>query len=475
MFRKIAINTVISFGARVVGVILGFFVLGITTRALGKEGFGLYSTALSWAYIFSFIADLGLYNFLTKEIAQAPDYKEEYIVGNVFALRAVSLIGALGAGIIVALIVPWNLGVSIGAIAIASVMYAFLSLSQLLMAVFQKHLRMERPALAEIVGRLFVFLVLAVAIYGYHASLNYHIFLLLPALAAIMGFALNVWGMRRLAALAPRIDRTYWKHIVKATLPIGVSIMLTGVYFKLDTLFVAFFRGQVEVGLYTAAYRILENLIFFPAVFVGILMPPLSRFALADKKKFSDFFQGAFDILLIATFPLMIGVSLKAGGIIRLLEGADFAPAAHSLQILAFAIGMIFFSTLFSQALIALGLQKTLLKVYGIAAIANVIANFFIIPRFGYIGASVTTLWTEALVSMVMISILEKYLPLRLRFSRFLPVAFATLVMSAVLVVWQGNVVISIFVAMAVYALCLWAARGISVKEVREIIASERV
>lgn len=470
MFRSIAINTIVSFGARIIGVVLGFFVLAITTRALGIQGFGLYSTALSWAYLFTFIADLGLYNLLTKEIGHLEGKEEKNITSLIISLRLISLAISLGVGIIVSLPFTTLLGVSTQAIVLASLMYGFLSLSQVLMGVFQKYLHMEWPALSEITGRSFMLLGLVALLYVNALPSDYHIFLLFPALAALLALLLNVRGARRFIRFTFAFDAKEWKHLFATTFPIGAAIILTAVYFKLDTLFIAFFRSQTEVGLYNAAYRILENLIFFPAAFVGILMPHLSRTALTDKKGFNTFFQYAFDILLIISLPLVCGIIFEAPRIIGLIAGEEFIAASGALVILAFATGIIFFSTLFSQALIALDLQKYLLWVYGFAALMNVTLNFFIVPLYGYIGAAVTTLWTEALVAFLMVRMVEQKTPLVVRFVRFFPTLGATLVMGVFLAFTQMELFMSIPLAIFIYGVALWMARGVRSQEIKELL-----
>ena len=66
----------------------------------------------------------------------------------------------------------------------------------------------------------------------------------------------------------------------------GIAAILVMIYFKLDTVMLSFMKDQIDVGIYGLAYKILENLIFFPAMFVGLIMPLLSKHAFSNRSKF---------------------------------------------------------------------------------------------------------------------------------------------------------------------------------------------
>ena len=470
MFRAIALNTAISFGGRIIAAALGLFSLALTTRILGVEGFGLYSTALAWAYIFSFIADLGLYSLMVREVARASKEEEKRIASHIFTLRLVSLSLFLGIGIMIALFSPWTLGLSTLAIILASFQYLFLSISQVLMGIFQKYLRLGAPAIADISGRTVIAGALLLLFYAGSTKPPYETILFIGALGAGIASLLNIIPSRHLVSFRLVIDITYWKELLVHTFPIALSIILTAFYFKLDTLFIAFFRNQEEVGLYNAAYKILENMIFFPAAFVGILMPQFSQLAIENKERFKSLFQGVFDILLIVTFPITFGVVFESKAIMSAIGGNEFIAASKALEVLAIGIFMIFFGSLFSQGLIALNEQKRLAWIYFFGAAFNIVANFVVVPLWGYVGAAVTTLFTEALVTIFMIRAIERTISLKLHFGRALPVILAVLAMSMVLYITTLPLLISIIAAAIIYFTILWLSGGMTKEDINFVL-----
>lgn len=103
--RKIAYNTIVSAGARIIAVALSLVSLGFITRYLGKEGFGDYSLILAFLYIFNILADFGLYSLMTREISR-PGADEKKIASNIFTIRIVALLVFLGLGIVLVWFFP---------------------------------------------------------------------------------------------------------------------------------------------------------------------------------------------------------------------------------------------------------------------------------------------------------------------------------------------------------------------------------
>ncbi len=84
--KRIAYNTIIAAGARIIGLALSLVILGFITRYLGQAGFGYYATILAFLYFFTILADLGLYSICLRDISR-PRADEKKIASNAFTLR----------------------------------------------------------------------------------------------------------------------------------------------------------------------------------------------------------------------------------------------------------------------------------------------------------------------------------------------------------------------------------------------------
>lgn len=472
MLKKIAFNTIISFIARVIGVILSFFSLALATRLLGREGFGFYSTALTIAYVMSFIADLGLYNLMVRELGRAGDGEEKRVASHIFTLRLASLFFTFIIGTSILIVSGLTFGVSYKAVFLAAFFYVLMSLNQLFIAVFQKYLRMINVALTENIGRIVILTGLLYLFFFNESRGNYESIIFVYGLGTFVFFLFNVFYAGKLTRFTLAFDYEYWKYLLKEALPIAFSVIFTALYFKMDTLYIAYFRGQEEVGLYNAAYKLLETLIFFPSMFVGILMPELSRLAVIDRGAFKKMFQGAFDVILLFTFPLVITILWEAEPIIKLIAGENFTAAGNVLGILSLGMGMIFFGALFSQVMLALNAQKWLALIYGIGAFFNIIANLLIIPRWGYTGAGVTTLFTEVLVTILMAVSVTHALYERLSLARLRPVLLASTTQGVFL--WFTNIPLAASAGggIILYAAVLFFSGGFTKKDIQLVMGT---
>jgi O-antigen/teichoic acid export membrane protein len=469
LIRKIAYNTIISAGARVIGVALSLVSIGFIARYLGKEGFGSYSLILAFLYTFNILADLGLYSLMTREISR-PGADEKKIASNIFTLRIIALLIFLGLAIIAIWFFPYTSQIKLGVL-IASVAFLFMSSTQVLMGIFQKYLRMDKPSLAELIGRLTQ---LGLVILFVSLDLGFFAILFAVIISTFLIFIINFIFARGHIPFTFAFNFSLWKKLLKAALPIGISIIFTLIYFRIDSIFLslpAINRASIspiaDVGIYNIAYKVLEGLIFFPAMFVGLVMPLLSKFAFSNPEQFKKIFQKTLDVLIIFIIPLIIGLLILSLPMVVLIGGKDFTASAQALQILAFAIGLIFLGNLFGHSIIALDKQKIAAWIYFGGMIFNVITNLIFIPKYSYLGAAMTTVFTEVLVTVLMFYLIYKTIHYFPSFKIIFKILLASLVMAVFLYLFQGwNLFLLIILSITIYAAVLYLIKGIRKEEI---------
>lgn len=472
--KKIAYNTIISIGARVIGVALSLVSLGLIARYLGKEDFGSYSLVLAFLSIFNILADLGLYSLMTREVSR-PEADEKKIASNIFSLRIVVLLISLVIAVLLVWLFPYPSKVKIGVI-IGSFSFLFLSSSQVLMGIFQKYLRTDKAALAEVIGRIFQ---LALVFYFIFADFGFFFILVALVISSGIIFILNIIFARQHIPISLSFDKEYWKKIIRTTLPIAVSIVLTLIYFKIDSVFLSlnFINRSssnpiADVGIYNIAYKVLEGIIFIPSMFVGLIMPLLSEFAFSNRDKFKKIFQKSLDIIIIFAVPAVIGIFFLSSPIVRLIGGENFNESVFVLQILSFAIGLIFLGTLFGNSIIALNKQKTGAWIYFSGMLFNIITNLIFIPKYSYLGAAITTVFTEFIVTLLMFILIWKtisYFPL---FSVIFKSLFAGLIMGIFIYYFQAwNLFLLVGGGIIIYLGTLYLIKGIRKDELLSLVS----
>ncbi len=393
--RKIAYNVLASSVSKFFSTALALVSIGFITRYLGREGFGNYATVLAFLSFFASLADLGLYHISTREISR-PGADEKMIMGNIFTLRVISALGILIVAPIVVLFFDYPHEVKEGII-IAAASFLFSSGYQVLNGVFQKNLAMDRVAIGELAGKIIQVATVILAV-KFQLSFDWIIASLLFNMMASFGIVF-LWSKKYLR-FSWRFDFGYWKKFLKESLPIGVGSIIIFAYFKMDTILLSILKTSEDVGIYNAAYKVLENISFFPAMIVGLVLPILSNTIFTDKKRFADVSNKTFKVFVILVVPLIVGTLFLSKGIIQLIGGGQFAQSAAVLQVLVFALAAIFFGNFFNNILIAGNLQRKLMGIWLCAAIGNVGLNLALIPKFSYAGAAYVSTGTEIFVAL---------------------------------------------------------------------------
>lgn len=475
--RKIALSTAFQFSGKIISTLLGLVSIAMITRHLGVDGYGQYATAITFVGIFSIVADMGLYIYVVREISKKAE-QTEYIVSNVFTFRIVSAIVLLALAPLLAMFFPYGSAVQL-AILISTLSFFFISLNQVLIGVFQREFDTKMVAVGEIVGRVVLIAALAPVIW-WNLGLAAVIWALV--ISSATNFFLVLFSARRRMKIRLRFDLKFWKEILKVTWPIAISVVLNAIYFKLDTVFLSVMKSEHDVGLYGEAYKILEVLIAFPAMFAGLLMPLLSQSAFVDWPKFKSVISKGFDFLVMAALPIVVGGWVLAKPIVVFIGGPEFADAAPILQILVIATAMIFIGNLFANAVVAVNKQKQMVWMYLLTAVAAVIMYWVTIPIFSYFGAAWSTVATEALMALLaflMVWKTSRALPSAKNFGRAI---LAAAVMAGILLVgaslWRWEVswwkmVILLLAGLAGYAAILLGTGAVSRRDLQEIKGGE--
>lgn len=464
--RKIAYNIAFSATAKVLSTILALVGIGFITRYLGKEGFGDYATAIAFFSFFAAIADLGMYAVSTREISRI-NAPEEKIIGNVFTLRIFSTLFVFLVSPLIILFFPYPAEVKL-AVLISSGAFVFASSYMVLNGVFQKNLAMYKVAAAELFGKV---IQVGIIIYGALNNLGFLFIMTSLLVSMAVNFSVVYLLSRKYLKFKIQFDFSYWKKFLRESLPMGISVLVTFLYFKLDTILLSIMKGSAEVGIYNAAYKIIENITFFPAMIIGLVLPLMSRYIFYDKEKFEAISNKVFKLFFILTVPLVVGTLFLAGGIIRLIGGDGFEESVPTLQILIFAMAFIFFGHLSNAVLLSGNLQKKLMIILSFCAVFNVVANLIMIPLYSFTGAAITSVATEILVVIATFTLVVKKLSYKPKLENVGRILISGAVMAAVLYALRDvNFFLLAILATFSYFAVLFLFRGVSKEEVASIM-----
>ncbi|MGK2848585.1 MAG: flippase [Minisyncoccota bacterium] len=470
--RKIAYNVIFNSFLKVFStVVLSLLSIRLITGYLGQEGFGAYSTILAFFALFSSVADLGLSSVTAREISRA-GADEAGILSKVLSLRLVSSCTLFLIAPLFVILFHYPNDVKIGII-IASGAVIFSTLSLFLNGIFQKRLAMDKVALIEFCGKLLQVLAVMLVV---HFDLGF-LAIVTTFLVSLCFNATTVFFFsRRYVTFTPQINVSFWKEFLRESLPMGATAIITFTYFKMDTIILSMFQSSAHVGIYNVAYKVMENLIFFPAMLVGLILPLLSRYIFSDRTQFQEIADKTFKVFCIIIVPLVAGTYFLAPDIIRFVSGDSFSESVVVLRILVFALGCIFFGQFFTMLLVVGNVQAKLMQLLIIVAVLNISFNIVLIPRYSYIGAASTSVATEMLVVMLTSFLAYKYVGYKPSFKHLEKILFAGCLMSGILFLLAP---VSFFLAgsvsVGVYISFLWISRAVSADELASLFSRRDV
>lgn len=466
--RTIAYNVVLNSFLKVFSTVaLSLFSIRLITGYLGQDGFGQYSTVLAFFALFSAIADLGLSSVTAREISRE-GADESTILSKVLSLRLFSSFVVFLLSPLLIVFFGYSSELKIG-IFIAAGAILFSTLSLMMNGVFQKRLAMDKVALIEFIGKL-----LQVSVVVLVVKMNLGFLAVAGTLLVSLSFnALTVlFFSRRYVRFSPSIDVSYWRGFLRESLPMGATAIITFAYFKMDTIILSILQSSAHVGIYNVAYKIMENLIFFPAMLAGLILPLLSRFIFTDRRQFEEIADKTFKVFFIIIVPIVVGTFFLAPDIIRFVSGGDFDESIRVLRIIIFALGCIFFGHFFTMLLVVGNAQKKLMQMLLFAAAFNISLNMILITRYSYIGAAYASVATELLVVLLTGFLARKHIGYMPSFEHIGHILVSGILMGAAMFVLEPFSFFSAgVVGVGVYVFGLWLTRAVGTDEIVSLFA----
>ncbi len=464
--KKIAKNTFYQIIGKVASTVLGLATVALMTRYLGQEGFGYYTSIISYLQFFGVLIDFGL-QMTTAQMLSRPGVNQSKIFGNIMSLRLISAFLFLGLGTILAWFLPYPEIVKIG-IVIASASFFFISLQSVLIGLYQKQMAMYQVALAEVGGRLILLIGVWLTVLG-----NYGLYPIIfsVSLGSLINFIFLFLGSFKYLKYKLTLDSKIAKEIWNVSWPLAITISLTLVYFRCDTIIMSFVRPANEVGIYGSAYKVLEILVQFPYLFLGLILPILTSSYSVNKILFDKILAKTFDFIAIIVLPLITATWVIGDKVMEFVAGREFIIASGPLSILIVATAMIYFGALFGYGIVAIGRQKRMIGFYIFDAIFSLITYLIFIPFYSYWAAAILTVITEAIIMVSAWWILKQEVNFRIYWEVFLKAFLASVLMAVFLEIFSDQSLFTLIIfGSLVYFIFLYLLRGIKKEDIWELI-----
>ena len=436
---------------------LALAVVPVATRYLGDERFGVYSLAGVLMYFVFLFNDLGLNTYFTREVARDTAQAQRWFA-QAMSLKLATLFPAL-----LVLAVLWFLPALNTEARWAVVIFCgygiLSSFFQLSFAVFRAYERMGYETFILVVEKFITSgFGIALLVQGYGLLWFCGVFLVGGAVSlALSLFLIHKKFFPLQFSLEPEFSRT----LLRQALPFGLSMFLINVYDRIDILMLTAMANASEVGLYAAVYKLLSLTNLVPTILVTALFPALSREAALGSEEAARIFTKGLKYLTFLALPMIAGAMVLADELVVFMFGAEFQKAAPALQILSWVSGILFLNIFLATILTAANYQKKLVLVQICGLLANISLNWYLIPKYSFVGAALATLATEGLVFVFCLFFAMIRITRLLEFS-FIPKALlATAGMIAFcLFAREYNFLLVLAGATVVYFVLLYAVKG---------------
>ena len=202
-------------------------------------------------------------------------------------------------------------------------------------------------------------------------------------------------GRSRLALRPAAFDSGLAREVVRFGLPFALSMLLAGLFTSGVRSLVAVLTDERELGLYTAAYALSQNVLFVIAGAIGSTTYPLAvrAFEHGDKAALQIQLEENFALLLGTMAPATLGMALTAHDLAAQLTGAGFRDGvAEMIPWMALTVLLGSFRGVYLDHSFQLG-KRTVqqVTVSAGAAILALLFTVLLVPWLGGVGGPIAT------------------------------------------------------------------------------------
>jgi PST family polysaccharide transporter len=466
--QTVAKNTVwlsiSNFGGRLLKAVIIIY----AARVLDPVGWGVVSYAVTLAGFFTLFVDPGINVLLMREGSKAEEKHQLNLLSTTFYIKII-LIAAV---VLFVLFVGPAFTLLPGAALLLPVT-ALIIIGDTLREFFSSFIRAKEKMEWE--ARIFLLTNLFIVVLGF-ISLYYfkdaRAFGWAYAAGTTIGALLALWMLRPyLSELFTNFSSKLVFPIMQSAWPFAVTGALGALLTNADILIISWMRTAGEVGIYSAAVRIIQLLYLFPVIIQYSTLPFFARLAKKNDGRFREMLERAVIIIFAVSIPIALCGIFLGGPIMKFIFGGAYAAGGASLTILLITMIVDYPGGVIGVALFAYDHQKVLINASIIGGVSNVLFDLILIPRFGITGSAFATLIAQTLNNAYLWYEMKKVNNFHVlsRLKKITLAAAITAVASALLIFAHTNLVVIIILCVLLYLFLLVAFKEPMLAEIARI------
>jgi O-antigen/teichoic acid export membrane protein len=397
---------VVLTAAEVVGKVATLVLVVYAVRLLGPADFGSFSYALAFGALLAVLPAWGLDTLLVQQVG-ADRSRLPGAYAQLLVLRTLLTVPVLAAGAVfgAATRTTGEAQFALVALLLAAVAESYAHAPRAVAGVLR---RQSAAAVVLLVQRAATALFAIGALAAGFGLVGLCAAYLLTTVSGTLALFLIVARMGGRPS-TKRITVTDLRRTARRSVPLGVDALVGMVLFRADALLLGWFHGDTAVGEYTAAYRLIETVLFVTWAVSRVIYPAMA--AATDLSALRRALDSGLAVAAFVFVPFAALVTVRAADLLGLLYGDHYADTATTvLQVLSptplvFAVGY-----LVSHAFVARGHSGVALVTSVVAGSTNVVANLLLLPSLSTLGAAATTTGAYLLEAALLIVLARRRL-----------------------------------------------------------------
>lgn len=374
----------------------GFYLFGIdrtVQNTLPQGEYGLYFTLFNFAFLFQIIADFGLQNYNSRNLAQG-----RHLIGKYFpALLAIK--GVLSvAYLIITLFAAWLWGFesrAIGLLFVISLNLCFQALVLYLRSNFAGLGLYRTDSWLSVLDKSLLILFAGALLW----LPNFRLLDFVLAQTAAWVITLLIVFL----LLRPKFTTLNWRLklptilvLLRRSAPFALVIFLMTAYTRIDGIMIERLlpNGRLEADLYASAFRLLDAANIGGYLIAGLLLPMFSRQLTEGVPPF-DLARLGMGALGAGAISLATAISIFRTPIMEALYTNGSAYSGSILSVLMWAFVAMSGGYVYGTFLTAAGALRQMNRFFALGVVVNVALNWWLIPLHGALGAAIATAITQ--------------------------------------------------------------------------------
>ena len=467
---KVLKNYAYNLSYQLLVIILPIITTPYVTRVFSSDDLGTYGYFNSIVTYFILLATLGVANYGTKVISGHRKEIEKNFWG-IYSLQLGATVLSLTLYGLLCLTLPFMQNPVAYILGLALVSKG-LDISWLFQGLEDFRKITARNIIVKLVGVSSIFLFIKSA-----SDLYLYVFLL--TIFELLG-QLSMWFPAHEFIGKSHFDLEYAKHHLKPIILLFLPQIAISLYVTLDRTMLGALSSTKDVGIYDQALKLVNILLTLVTSLGSVMLPRVANLlATGDYKAVNKMHEMSFLIYNLLIFPIIAGMLIVNDDFVQFFLGQDFQDARYAIAIMIFRMFFIGWTNIMGiQILIPHNKNKEFMVSTTVPAILSVGLNLLFLPQFGYIGAAIVSVLTEALVWAIQLYFTRKYIKDVPIFGSMTKIILASAIMYGILLGSKTfihfspviNVLVFVVLGGIIYLFLILSLKVVDVTELKQMI-----